>query len=70
MIDTRNGFTKLLPAYDLLSTRLVIPEKDNPEEMVLTLNGRKRNFSKQDFLKLNKKQLKNSLRKFKKHFNK
>ena len=27
---------RLAPAYDLLSTRLVIPEKDAPEEMALT----------------------------------
>ena len=33
---------RLAPAYDLLSTRLVIPEKDAPEEMALTTNDKKK----------------------------
>lgn len=37
----------LTPAYDLLSTKLVIPE-DN-EELALTLNGKKRKLKKSDF---------------------
>jgi serine/threonine-protein kinase HipA len=43
---------KLAPAYDLLSTRLLISEKDDPEEMALTINGRKRKLEKGDFLGL------------------
>jgi serine/threonine-protein kinase HipA len=35
------------PAYDLLCTKLALPE--DPEEMALTLNGKKRKFRRQDF---------------------
>ncbi len=67
LLDYRNGLTGLSPAYDLLSTRLVIPEKDDNEEMALTINGRKRKFKLQDFLvlgerlKLTEKQIQNSV---------
>ena len=50
---------RLAPAYDLLSTRLVIPEKDAPEEMALTINGKKNKLKFEDFAKnirLNAKQ--------------
>jgi serine/threonine-protein kinase HipA len=52
MIDLDNDQCQLAPAYDLLSTRLVIPEKDDPEELALTLNGRKRKFKRNDFIHL------------------
>lgn len=39
----------LTPAYDLLSTVLVMPE--DPEELALTLNGRKRKIRRADFVK-------------------
>ena len=39
----------LSPAYDLLPVNLVMPE--DPEELALTLNGKKRNLRKNDFLK-------------------
>lgn len=42
---------RLAPAYDMLSTRLVIPEKDDPEELALTLCGKKSNFKARDFMK-------------------
>ncbi|HPS57717.1 MAG TPA: HipA domain-containing protein [Spirochaetota bacterium] len=42
------------PAYDLLCTRLVIPEKDDPDETALTLNGKKRKLVKEDFMKFSK----------------
>jgi len=76
LIDYRNGMTGLSQAYDLLSTRLVISEKKDNEELALTLNGRKRNFKLQDFitfgerLKLNEKQIQNSLLKFSKQYKK
>jgi len=76
LLDYRNGMTGLSPAYDMLSTRLVIPEKDDNEEMALTLNGRKRNFELNDFnrfgesLKLTEKQVQNSLNKFSKQLDK
>ncbi|MFI3262453.1 MAG: HipA domain-containing protein [Rikenellaceae bacterium] len=40
---------RLSPAYDLVSTALVLPS-DN-EELALTLNGRKRKISRSDFVK-------------------
>ena len=40
----------LTPAYDLLCTQLVMPE--DPEELALTLNGRKRKIQKADFIKV------------------
>ena len=58
------------PAYDLLSTKLVIPE-DN-EELALTLNGKKRNLKKADFdhllktFKIEEKVIENIYDKFKK----
>lgn len=76
LLDYRNGMTGLSPAYDMLSTRLVIPEKEDNEEMALTLNGRKRNFKLNDFyvfgerLKLTEKQVQNSLNKFSKQLDK
>lgn len=39
----------LTPAYDMLSTALVMPE-DN-EELALTLNGKKRKIRKEDFIR-------------------
>jgi serine/threonine-protein kinase HipA len=61
---------QLAPAYDLLSTRLLIPEADDPEEMALMLNGKKRNFTTRDFRKfsenlgLNQKQVENVFKRF------
>ncbi|MBC8401925.1 MAG: HipA domain-containing protein [Candidatus Marinimicrobia bacterium] len=37
----------LAPAYDLVPTALVV--KGDPEELALTLNGKKRNFTRKDF---------------------
>ena len=37
----------LAPAYDLLSTKLVLP--DDKDELALTLNARKRKLKKSDF---------------------
>ena len=42
-----SGYYQLTPAYDLLSTALVMPE--DPEELALTLNGRKRKITRHDF---------------------
>ena len=43
------GEHTLTPAYDMLSTVLVMPE--DTEEMALTLNGKKRKITKSDFIK-------------------
>ncbi|MBC8415274.1 MAG: HipA domain-containing protein [Candidatus Cloacimonetes bacterium] len=65
------GFHMLSPAYDLLSTRLVLSEQDDPEEMALTLNGKKSNIKESDFklfsenIGLNEKQVNNVFQKFK-----
>ena len=43
-----NGVDNVLsPAYDLVNTLLVIP--DDEEELALTLNGKKRKLTRQDF---------------------
>ncbi len=39
----------LTPAYDLLSTSIVMPEDD--EELALTLNGKKKRIKREDFEK-------------------
>ena len=73
IINRRDELTGFAPAYDLLSTRLVIPEKDDPEEMALMLNGRKRKFTRENFINLGialgltKKQINNVLGKFHKY---
>jgi len=60
--------TRLAPAYDLLPTHLLLPE--DQEESALTLHGKKRKISRQDFLRfgealtLNAKQMDNALRRF------
>ena len=46
----QDGHTRrLAPAYDLLSTRLVISERDDPEELALPLNGKKNRLKREDF---------------------
>jgi len=56
---------KLASGYDLLSTRLVIPKETDPEELALTLAGKKSNFTPDSFqefgktIGLNPKQLQN-----------
>ncbi len=47
-----DNMVQLAPAYDLVATRLLIPEKDDPEEMALTINGKKRKLTIGDFQKL------------------
>jgi serine/threonine-protein kinase HipA len=47
LMRTPTNVLMLSPAYDLLSTKLAIPEDD--EEMALPLNGKKSNLKRQDF---------------------
>ena len=47
MLEREEGQFSLSPAYDLVSTLLVI--KNEPEQMGLTLNGRKNKITKNDF---------------------
>jgi len=52
LIYRPNGMIQLSPAYDLLSTRLLISEEIDPEETALSMNGKKRNLTRGDFQKL------------------
>ncbi len=62
----------LTPAYDLLSTSIVIPEDD--EELALTLNGKKKKIKREDFEKamsdsgMDEKAISNIFTKFSKAF--
>lgn len=61
LIENNLGEYEFSPAYDLLSTAIVIP--DDKEESALTINGKKNNLKKNDFdllalsLKINEKSL-------------
>lgn len=46
----QEGEYRLSPAYDLLNVMLIYPK--DPEEMALTVNGKKKNLHKKDFLSL------------------
>ncbi len=48
LYSQQRGVYLLTPAYDLLSTALVMPE--DTEELALTLNGKKRKLKKKDFV--------------------
>ena len=60
------NLVQLAPAYDLVATRLIIPAKVDPEEMALSLNGKKAKLKRHDFdsfattIGLNEKQLANA----------
>ncbi len=47
LISESESFVDLAPAYDLLSTKLVIP--NDKDEMALSLNGKKRKITNNDF---------------------
>jgi serine/threonine-protein kinase HipA len=52
LLRSADGLVSFAPAYDLLSTTLVIPE--DKDELALTVNGKKRNHRKKDFHELSK----------------
>jgi serine/threonine-protein kinase HipA len=68
MLEKTEGQFSLSPAYDLVSTMLVI--KNESEQMSLTLNGRKNKITKKDFvalaanLSITEKQVENSFHSF------
>ena len=68
MLENIDGSFTLSPTYDLLSTFLVIDNE--PEQMSLTINGKKNKIKKTDFdmlaknLSLNEKQRDNSYKNF------
>lgn len=71
LIDVGDRQMAFSPAYDLLNTRIFIPESQDNEELALTVNGRKGKLHRGDFevlgrnLGLNQKQIQNSLNRFK-----
>lgn len=48
LLTSEKGIVALSPAYDLVSSRLVIPEEE--EELALTINGKRNRLTKKDFL--------------------
>jgi len=68
LIENDRGEYELSPAYDLLSTALVLP--DDKEESALTINGKKSGLKLSDFnllaasLKINEKSLQSIYRRF------
>jgi len=64
LFQNEDNYIKLSPAYDLLSTKLLLSA--DKEEMALTVNGKKANLKKSDFvslgknLKMNEKSIENS----------
>lgn len=48
LYSLRKGYFALTPAYDMVSTALVMPE--DTEELALTLNGKKRKIKRSDFV--------------------
>lgn len=70
LIENTLGEYELSPAYDLLSTSLVIPE--DKEESALTINGKKNRLMRSDFdalassLKINEKSIQSIYERFKK----
>lgn len=74
LYSREKGTYELTPAYDMLSTALVMPE--DTEELALTLNGKKRRIKKTDFIAsmkastIEEKVIENIFRKFLKAQNK
>lgn len=46
---TDSSHIRLTPAYDLLSTKLLVPNTQDPEDIALPLNGKKTKLRKKDF---------------------
>jgi serine/threonine-protein kinase HipA len=44
------SFIHMTPAYDLLAVRLLLSKKDDPEDLALTLNGKKAKLKRHDFI--------------------
>lgn len=71
MINYNSNKWTLSPAYDLLNVAIV--NQDDKEELALTLEGKKKNFSKAHFIKfaenlgLGEKQIKSTFKKFNKN---
>lgn len=67
LIYSQDGGTVLSPAYDMVSTALVMPKDD--EDLALTLNGKKKRIKREDFeaaiviSNMDKKQIENLFKK-------
>lgn len=48
--DPRSNSIRMSPGYDFVSTRLLIPSKEDSEELALPINGRKNKLKWSDFL--------------------
>jgi serine/threonine-protein kinase HipA len=48
--DPRSNSIRMSPGYDFVSTRLLIPSKEDNEELALPINGRKNKLKWSDFL--------------------
>lgn len=48
LLTSEKGVVALSPAYDLVSSRLVIPEEE--DEMALAINGKRNRLNKEDFI--------------------
>lgn len=70
LIRDQRNIISLTPAYDMLATRLLISQKEESEELALTMNGKKSNFKQSDFsmfaetISLHKMQVKNIFKRF------
>ncbi len=49
LYEATDNVVRLTPAYDLLNAAIINPKDD--EELALTLNGRKKNLQREDFIK-------------------
>jgi len=52
LIYPLHDMVQLAPAYDLLATRLLISEKEDPEESALAINGKRRKLKREEFVAL------------------
>jgi len=52
LINFKQSFYTLSPAYDLVPTALLLSKKEDPEEVALSLNGKKLNLKLKNFKKL------------------
>lgn len=50
LLKNSKGHYRLSPAYDLVPTRLLLSEREDPEELALHLNGKKSKLNRNDFL--------------------
>lgn len=52
MVTDKPSYVHLSPSYDLLATRLFIPEKDDTDELALPIQGKKSSLKRVNFLAL------------------